>query len=102
MTTEFPIEWEGFTAHELQRLKTRWSRLQFSPEFTRHFRGSISKGSPGEPGVFMFEANDLTFFGEHYSGHIGFEDLDELVDSTAQLATKFYKGLVAQKILRAE
>lgn len=99
MTTELPIEWEGFTTSERQQLKTRWSRVHFSPEFTAKFRGTITKGSPGEPGYFSFEANDLTFFREHYTGSLNFTNLDEVIKLTAELATKFYDGLIRQGIL---
>jgi hypothetical protein len=99
MITEFPIEWEGFTASERQRLKTKWSKIQFAPEFTAKFQGSIAKGEPGEDGMFHFEAKDLKFFREHFSGGIGFSDFDELIELTHELATKFYNGLVEQGVL---
>jgi hypothetical protein len=102
MITELPIEWDGFTAAERQRLKTRWSRVQFSPEFTTRFRGKISKGAAGESGFFYFEANDLKFSQNHYSGGIDFADLDELVSSTADLARGFYDELVKKGVLPAE
>jgi hypothetical protein len=102
MTSEFPIEWEGFTASERQRLKAKWSRVQFPAEFTSKFRGSISKGAPGEDGFFHFEANDLTFFSEHFSGGIGFSSIDELVEMTYNLANRFYSGLVEQGVLPRE
>lgn len=102
MTTELPIEWDGFTAAERQRLKTRWSRVQFSPEFTAKFRGKISKGAPGEAGFFYFEANDLEFFREHFSGGLDFRNLDQLVSSTANLAKDFYEALVRKGVLPAE
>jgi hypothetical protein len=102
MITELPIEWDGFTAGERQRLKTRWSRVQFSPEFTAKFRGKISKGAPGESGFFFFEANDLHFFRDHFSGGIDFADLDQLVSSTEDLARRFYDALVTKGVLPAE
>jgi hypothetical protein len=102
MTTEFAIEWEGFTGGERERLKTQWSRIQFSPKFTAKFQGSISKGSPGAAGFFHFEAKDLRFFREHFSGEVAFTDLNELVESTAELATTFYAGLLTQGVLPAE
>jgi len=96
MSTEFPIEWEGFTSPERQRLKTLWSRRQFSfpPEFFAQFSGKIYKGAAGEAGGFHFAANDLRVFREHLSGEVDFSSLENLVDLTAGLVTEFYDAVV--------
>jgi hypothetical protein len=96
MSTEFPIEWEGFTASERQRLRRLWSRREFSfpPEFFAQFSGKIYKGAAGEAGGFHFAANDLRVFREHLSGEVDFTSLENLADLTANLVTEFYGAVV--------
>lgn len=88
MTTEFPLEWDGFTADEKRQLKPRWARLRFPAEFCARFSGKICKGTPGQPSDISISANDIRTFREHWSAKFDFSSLDELVKMAGDGVTK--------------
>jgi hypothetical protein len=90
MNTEFALEWKGFTGPERQNLKTRWSRLQFPPEFCASFSGRVDKGAPGDSGSILIRPNDLRTFTEHFSSEVDFSTIDELVAQVADFVLRYY------------
>jgi hypothetical protein len=88
MTTEFAIEWVGFTSSEKRQLKSRWARLRFWPGFCARFSGKVYKGDPGEPGGIWIYANDVRRFREHWSVGMDFPSVDELVRMAAEVVTR--------------
>jgi hypothetical protein len=82
MTTEFPIDWVGFTPSQKRQLQSRCGR----------FSGKVHKGDPGEPGGIWIYANDIRTFKEHWAVEMDFPSLDEL----ARLATEVVTSAAQQ------
>jgi hypothetical protein len=98
MTTEFLIEWVGFTPNEKQRLRARWARLTFPAEFCARFAGRVHKGAPVESGGIWIQATALSTFTEYWSEELNLRNLDEFVTTAAEVvigAAQRWKTIVS-------
>jgi hypothetical protein len=85
MTTQFPIEWENFTPHEVRKLKKLWSSYSFPSQFSTDFHGVVSNGTPG---VIFIEAVDKGLYANHWRIPINFGSLEDLVREAAAIVTQ--------------
>ncbi len=100
MTTEFAIEWSGFTSSEKRQLRTRWVQLRFNPEFCAQFSGKTYKGAPGEPGGIWIYPNDVRRFEKHWGIEVDFRSLNELIRMAGEVvegAARQWERMVTQQ-----